>query len=91
MVLDYVGCLVVERVLKTFFADFKPKDIAIRRQDQLEREDKRRKEEEQKQVREKEEAKEKAERERIEGLEKKEREKIEALEKKHGIAAAGRR
>ena len=78
MVLDYVGCLVVERVLKTFFADFKPKDIAIRRKDQLEREEKRRKVEEERQLKEKEDAKEKAERERI-----------EALEKKQGLTSAG--
>lgn len=38
MVLDYVGCLGVERVLKALFSDFKPKDIAVRRHDQLERE-----------------------------------------------------
>jgi len=38
MVLDYVGCWVVEKVLKTLFSDFQPKDIAVRRPDQLERE-----------------------------------------------------
>ncbi len=37
MVLDYVGCWVVEKVLKTLFSDYRPKDIAERRPDQLER------------------------------------------------------
>ena len=38
MVIDYVGCWVVEKGLKVLFSDYKPKDIAIRRADQLERE-----------------------------------------------------
>ena len=38
MVLDYVGCWVIERVLKRLFSDFRPRDIAIRRPDQDERE-----------------------------------------------------
>ncbi|KAK0266807.1 putative cation-transporting ATPase 1 [Friedmanniomyces endolithicus] len=37
MVLDYVGCWAVEKVLKTLFSDYRPKDIAERRPDQLER------------------------------------------------------
>lgn len=41
MVFDYVGCWTIEKALKTFFSDFKPKDIAVRRPDQLERERKR--------------------------------------------------
>ena len=41
MVLDYVGCWTFEKVLKTLFSDYKPKDIAVRRPDQLEREQKR--------------------------------------------------
>ncbi len=41
MVLDYVGCWVIEAVLKQLFSDFRPKDIALRRPDQLEREAKR--------------------------------------------------
>ncbi|KAK5728952.1 putative cation-transporting ATPase 1 [Elasticomyces elasticus] len=45
MVLDYVGCWTVEKVLKTLFSDIKPKDIAERRPDQLERERKRHAEE----------------------------------------------
>jgi manganese-transporting P-type ATPase len=38
MALDYVGCWIVEKVLKVLFSDYRPKDIAIRRPDQLERE-----------------------------------------------------
>ncbi|TID20530.1 cation transporting ATPase [Venturia nashicola] len=39
MVIDYVGCWIVEQVLKWAFSDYRPKDIAIRRPDQLKRED----------------------------------------------------
>jgi cation-transporting ATPase 13A1 len=35
MVLDYAGCWVVEKTLKMLFSDYKPKDIAQRRPDQL--------------------------------------------------------
>lgn len=45
MVLDYVGCWCVEKALKMLFSDYKPKDIAERRPDQLERERKRAEEE----------------------------------------------
>ena len=38
MMLDYVGCWVIEKVLKAAFSDYRPKDIAVRRPDQLERE-----------------------------------------------------
>jgi cation-transporting ATPase 13A1 len=48
MILDYVGCWVVEKTLKTLFSDFKPKDIAVRRPDQLIREARRLKEESEK-------------------------------------------
>jgi manganese-transporting P-type ATPase len=41
MVLDYVGCWVIEKGLKAAFSDYKPKDIAVRRPDQLAREQKR--------------------------------------------------
>ncbi|KAI0193888.1 hypothetical protein F4808DRAFT_441738 [Astrocystis sublimbata] len=41
MVLDYVGCWVIEVVLKKLFSDYRPRDIAARRPDQLEREEKR--------------------------------------------------
>ncbi|KAK6349423.1 hypothetical protein TWF696_005707 [Orbilia brochopaga] len=38
MLLDYGCCWVIEKVLKWAFSDYRPKDIAIRRKDQLERE-----------------------------------------------------
>lgn len=38
MVFDYGGCWLIENVLKHFFSDFRPKDIASRRGDQLQRE-----------------------------------------------------
>ena len=41
MIVDYVGCYVVEKVLKAAFSDFKPKDIAERRPDQIQAEEKR--------------------------------------------------
>ena len=59
MVADYCGCWVVEQIFKTAFSDFRPKDIALRRPDQIEREETRRRELE-----------EKAERESLEALEK---------------------
>lgn len=42
MIVDYIGCWIVEKLLKLVFSDYKPKDIAVRRPDQLERERKRR-------------------------------------------------
>ena len=39
MIVDYVGCYVVEKVLKAAFSDFKPKDIAQRRPDQIQAEE----------------------------------------------------
>lgn len=39
MLIDYVGCWVVEQVLKWAFSDYRPKDIAIRRPDQLKKEE----------------------------------------------------
>lgn len=48
MILDYCGCWIIEKVLKHLFSDFRPKDIAIRRPDQLAVENKRRKEEQEK-------------------------------------------
>jgi cation-transporting ATPase 13A1 len=41
MIVDYVGCFIIEKVLKFLFSDYKPKDIAIRRPDQIQREEKR--------------------------------------------------
>lgn len=37
MILDFGGCWIVEKTLKRFFSDFRPKDIAVRRPDQEER------------------------------------------------------
>ncbi|KAL1963059.1 hypothetical protein VTN77DRAFT_8705 [Rasamsonia byssochlamydoides] len=45
MILDYVGCWIIENVLKQLFSDFRPKDIAVRRPDQLAREIERKKKE----------------------------------------------
>jgi len=45
MVIDFLGCYVVEKVLQWAFSDFKPKDIAVRRPDQVEREERRKAEE----------------------------------------------
>ena len=41
MIVDYIGCYVIEQVLKQAFSDFRPKDIAIRRPDQLRAEEER--------------------------------------------------
>jgi manganese-transporting P-type ATPase len=67
MLIDYCGCWLVEQVFKRSFSDFRPKDIAIRRKDQLEREAARKKVEQEEADRKKEDE---------------EREKREALEKK---------
>ena len=48
MILDYCGCWIIEKVLKQMFSDFRPKDIAERRPDQLAIEFSRKKEEEEK-------------------------------------------
>jgi cation-transporting ATPase 13A1 len=44
---DFIACYVIEKGLKFFFSDNKPKDIAVRRPDQLEREVARKRVEEQ--------------------------------------------
>ncbi|THD00242.1 hypothetical protein EYZ11_000292 [Aspergillus tanneri] len=54
MVIDYAGCWIIENVLKTLFSDFRPKDIAERRPDQLQRETARKAREELKALTEKE-------------------------------------
>ncbi|KAF2772231.1 hypothetical protein EJ03DRAFT_288612 [Teratosphaeria nubilosa] len=54
MIADYLGCWVIEKVLKMTFSDYRPKDIAVRRPDQLEREEKRRRAEMERMDREKE-------------------------------------
>lgn len=66
MLLDYAGCWIVEKVLKAGFSDFRPKDIAERRPDQIMREEDRKAKEKQEEL------------ERVDSLE---REKIEKLEK----------
>jgi manganese-transporting P-type ATPase len=43
MLVDYVGCYVIEKGLKWGFSDYRPKDIAIRRPDQLIKEEARKK------------------------------------------------
>ena len=45
MTLDYLACYVIEHGLKRAFSDLKPKDIAVRRPDQLQREDQRKQKE----------------------------------------------
>jgi cation-transporting ATPase 13A1 len=54
MILDYMGCWIIEKALKLLFSDYKPKDIAVRRPDQLEKEQKRLKAEQEAADREKE-------------------------------------
>ncbi|KAF2842619.1 P-type ATPase [Patellaria atrata CBS 101060] len=56
MILDYGVCWVIEKVLKYFFSDYRPKDIAKRRPDQLAAENKRKDEERAKEDLEKEKA-----------------------------------
>jgi cation-transporting ATPase 13A1 len=41
MAFDFVACYIIEKGLKFFFSDNKPKDIAVRRPDQLQQEEKR--------------------------------------------------
>lgn len=54
MILDYVVCWVIEKGLKTLFSDYRPRDIADRRPDQLAREVERKKVVEQKKLEEEE-------------------------------------
>lgn len=70
MIVDYAGCYVIEKGLKWGFSDFRPKDIAIRRPDQNDREEARK-------IVEAVEAKKKKEEETA----RKEKEKIEKAEK----------
>lgn len=41
MFIDFAGCWVIEKTTKYLFGDFRPKDIAKRRPDQIEAEEKR--------------------------------------------------
>jgi cation-transporting ATPase 13A1 len=83
MVIDYGACWLIEIILKALFSDFRPRDIAARRPDQLEREKKRKEELE---VKKAEEAQKK-----IEEEEAKEAEKIAELERKIAARQAGQR
>jgi cation-transporting ATPase 13A1 len=76
MVLDYAGCWVVEKGLKWAFSDYRPKDIAVRRPDQLRREEERKRAEE---VEAQKKRNEEAE-ERVRALQ----EKVTALQEKRG-------
>ena len=67
MIVDYLGCYVIEKTLKALFSDYKPKDIAVRRPDQLARERKRTED---------------AMAEKIRAEEEKARKEVEELEKK---------
>ena len=69
MIVDYAGCWIVERVLKWAFSDYRPKDIAIRRPEQIEREEKRQAIEREENNRKRLEEKERRERARLEDLE----------------------
>ena len=52
MIVDYVGCWVIENGLKRAFSDFRPKDIAVRREDQIKREEERNQRERDEEIRE---------------------------------------
>jgi manganese-transporting P-type ATPase len=54
MALDYAACFVIEKVLKYLFSDYRPKDIALRRPDQIEREEARKAKEKEEEDRKKE-------------------------------------
>ena len=41
MIVDYVGCFIIEKVLKHLYSDFRPKDIAVRRPEQVRAEESR--------------------------------------------------
>lgn len=70
MLVDYFGCYVIEKGLKWGFSDYRPKDIAIRRPEQNEREQKRRAIEDVENAKKKIEEKERVEREKRERAEK---------------------
>lgn len=70
MLVDYFGCYVIEKGLKWGFSDYRPKDIAIRRPEQLAKEEARKAVEAVE-----------ARRKKLEDDERKEKEKIEKAEK----------
>jgi cation-transporting ATPase 13A1 len=82
MVLDYVLCWVIEVVLKRFFSDYRPRDIAERRPEQLKREMERKKEIEKKKA-------EQEEKERLEKVAEFER-RVEERKRKIEAWATGR-
>ncbi|PGH09453.1 cation-transporting ATPase 13A1 [Blastomyces parvus] len=45
MLADYAGCWLIENLLKRYFSDYRPKDIAVRRPDQLAKEEERKRKE----------------------------------------------
>ncbi|KAI9807413.1 MAG: hypothetical protein M1833_000158 [Piccolia ochrophora] len=55
MVVDYAACWLVENAFKRAFSDYRPKDIAVRRLEQVQREEKRKEEERAQREKEKEE------------------------------------
>lgn len=57
MLVDYCGCWIIEQGFKRAFSDYRPKEIAVRRKDQLEREEKRKQQEKEEEERKLEEAK----------------------------------
>jgi manganese-transporting P-type ATPase len=71
MIIDYVGCWVIENVLKILFSDYKPKDIAVRRPEQYARDEVRQNQDREEEARRKAEEAEKRERARIEQIERK--------------------
>jgi cation-transporting ATPase 13A1 len=50
MIIDYGGCWIVEQGFKWAFSDYRPKDIAIRRPDQLAREEARKQKEQEEEI-----------------------------------------
>lgn len=82
MVGDFVACWSIEKVLKLLFSDLRPRDIAVRRRDQNEREEERRAVEKAAKL----EAEEKVKRERAAELER----KVEERARKIQAWAAGR-
>lgn len=77
MILDYAACWTIEIVLKKLFSDYRPRDISLRRPDQLERENIRRQERQKK----KEEEEERKRLEKVAEFERKVQERRERLQR----------
>jgi len=77
MVIDYAACWIIEIALKFLFSDFRPRDIALRRPEQLEREQKRKADEQAAKVA----AEERANLEKVEEFERKVRERVARAER----------